>query len=166
MANAMPNALGIALAYPGRQVIAICGDGGLAVLMGELLTIAERKLPVKLVVLNNGGLEFVNIEMEEAGIEPFGIKFENPDFRQARRGDRHHRHPTRATRRRQRKRHPAAVHPGAGAARRGRGSPRPEPPPHITFGEAEGFSLSLAKQALHGNLDEVIETIKRNIRIV
>ena len=80
MANAMPNALGVALAYPGRQVIALCGDGGLTMLMGDLLTIAQRKLPVKVVVLNNGGLEFVHIEMEEAGIEPFGTEFENPDF--------------------------------------------------------------------------------------
>src|SRR5258708_4782445 len=53
MANAMPNALGIALAYPGRQVVALCGDGGLTMLMGDLLTIEARQLPVKLVVLNN-----------------------------------------------------------------------------------------------------------------
>src|SRR5260370_2330644 len=49
-------------------------------LLGDLLTIVERELPAKLIVLNNGGLEFVNIEMEEAGIEPFGTKFRNPDF--------------------------------------------------------------------------------------
>ena len=80
MANAMPNAIGAALAYPGRQVIAICGDGGLSMLLGDLLTIAERQLPVKLVVLDNSGFQFVHIEQEEAGIQPFGIKFANPDL--------------------------------------------------------------------------------------
>jgi len=166
MASAMPNALGIALAYPGRQVIAICGDGGLAMLMGELLTIAERKLPVKIVVLNNGGLEFVNIEMQEAGIEPFGIKFENPDF--AKLADAIGITGIRLEQ-------PGGVRD---SVTRLLSTPGPalldavvDPhalslPPHITFGEAEGFSLSLAKQALHGNLDEVIENIKRNIRIV
>lgn len=166
MASAMPNALGIALAYPGRQVIAICGDGGLAMLMGDLLTIAERKLPVKLVVLNNGGLQFVNIEMEEAGIEPFGIKFENPDFsklaeaigltgiRLEEPGDVRE-SVTRLLSAPGPALLDAVVDPRALTL-----------PPHITFGEAEGFSLSLAKQALHGNLDEVIETVKRNVRIV
>src|SRR5205085_331214 len=66
MANSMPNAMGAALAFPGRQVIALCGDGGFTMLLGDLLTIVERQLPAKLIVLNNGGLEFVNIEMEEA----------------------------------------------------------------------------------------------------
>ncbi|HEY4607658.1 MAG TPA: thiamine pyrophosphate-dependent enzyme, partial [Ilumatobacteraceae bacterium] len=80
MANAMPNTIGAALAYPGRQAIGICGDGGLSMLMGDLLTIAERQLPVKLVVLDNSGFQFVHIEMEEAGIQPYGIQFANPDL--------------------------------------------------------------------------------------
>jgi pyruvate dehydrogenase (quinone) len=165
MANAMPNALGIALAYPGRQVIALCGDGGLAMLMGELLTIAERQLPVKLVVLNNGGLEFVHIEMEEAGIEPFGTAFENPDFSKL--ADAIGLTGIRVE-------DPRAVRD---AVTRLLSTPGPalldavvDPhalslPPHITFGMAEGFSLSLAKQAIHGNLDEVIETVKRNVSL-
>jgi thiamine pyrophosphate-dependent acetolactate synthase large subunit-like protein len=80
MANAMPNTIGAALAYPGRQAIAICGDGGLSMLMGDLPTIAERELPVKLVGLDNGGFQFAHIEQEEAGIQPFEIKFANPDL--------------------------------------------------------------------------------------
>jgi len=166
MACAMPNAIGIALAYPGRQVIAVCGDGGLAMLMGDLLTIAQRKLPVKLVVLNNSGLEFVHIEMEEAGIQPFGTEFENPDFAQLaeaigitgiRLEDPHE--VTDAVSRLLSTPGPAlldaVVDPHALSL-----------PPHVTFGEAEGFSLSLAKQALHGNLDAVIETAKGNVHLV
>jgi pyruvate dehydrogenase (quinone) len=166
MANAMPNAIGAALAYPGRQTIAICGDGGLSMLMGDLLTIAERQIPVKLVVLDNSGFQFVHIEQEEAGIQPFGIKFANPDL--------------------------AKVAESIGLTGIRVEDPRevrdavaeflatPGPalldavtdpyalslPPHVSFGEAEGFSLSFAKQALRGNLDDVIETVKANVHVV
>lgn len=61
MANAYPQALGIAKAYPGRQVIALCGDGGLTMLLGDLLTLVQEKIPVKLLVFNNGSLGFVEM---------------------------------------------------------------------------------------------------------
>jgi pyruvate dehydrogenase (quinone) len=163
MANAMPYAMGVAIADPGRQAIALCGDGGLAMLMGDLLTIAARQLPVKLVVLNNSHLEFVHIEMMEAGIEPFGTELKNPNF--------------------------GAVADAIGIAGFRLENPTdvrstvdqflttPGPalldavvdphalslPPHVSFGMAEGFSLSLAKQAIHGNLDDVIDTAEGNI---
>ena len=166
MANAMPNTIGVALAYPGRQVIGMCGDGGLAMLMGDLLTIAERQLPVKLVVLDNSGFQFVRIEMAEAGLEPYGLTFSNPDW--------------------------AKVAEAIGLTGIRLEDPREvrdavaeflatlgpalldavvEPnalslPPHISFGEAEGFSLRLAKQAVGGNLDDVIETVKANVHLV
>jgi pyruvate dehydrogenase (quinone) len=163
MANAMPYAMGIALAFPRRQTIALCGDGGLAMLMGDLLTIADRQLPVKMVVFNNSHLEFVHIEMMEAGIAPFGTDLKNPNF---------------AT---------VAEAMGISGFRLERAedvrstvelfldTPGPalldavvDPhalslPPHATFGEAENFSLSLAKQAIEGNVDEVIATVKDNI---
>lgn len=166
MANAMPNAIGAALAYPGRQVIALCGDGGLTMLMGDLLTIKTYELPVKLVVLNNSSLGFVHIEMEEAGIRPVGTQLQNPDFSRLaetlgltgiRLED------------------PRDV--GA-AVERLLATPGPalldavvDPkalslPPHISFGMAEGFALSLAKQAIHGDLDEVIATAKANVHLL
>ncbi|KUG07112.1 ubiquinone-dependent pyruvate dehydrogenase [Solirubrum puertoriconensis] len=80
MANAMPQALGAQLAYPERQVIALCGDGGLAMLMGDLLTLRQLNVPVKLVVLNNGSLGFVDLEMKAAGLLPFGTELHNPNF--------------------------------------------------------------------------------------
>jgi pyruvate dehydrogenase (quinone) len=145
MANAMPYAMGIAIGVPGRQAIALCGDGGLAMLMGDLLTIAARQLPVKLVVLNNSHLDFVHIEMMEAGIEPFGTTLKNPSF--------------------------AALADVIGIAGFRLENPNdvrstvdqflttPGPalldavidphalslPPHVSLGMAEGFSLSLAK---------------------
>jgi pyruvate dehydrogenase (quinone) len=162
MANAMPYAMGAALAFPGRQAIALCGDGGLSMLMGELLTIAERQLPVKLVVFNNSHLEFVHIEMMEAGMAPFGTDFKNPNFAEMAEtigitGFRLEQ--------------PAEVR---STVEQFLGTPGPalldavvDPhalslPPHATFGQAENFSLSLAKQTIQGNLDDVIATVKNN----
>lgn len=80
MANALPQAIGAALAAPDRQVIALCGDGGLAMLMGELLTAVELELPVKLMVFNNFCRAMVHREMRDAGYEPWGTGVKNPDF--------------------------------------------------------------------------------------
>ena len=81
MANAAPNAFGAQLAYPGRQTIAMCGDGGFTMLgLGDLLTQVQRKTPVVQIILNNESLDFVNIEMQEAGVVPYGVGFKNPNF--------------------------------------------------------------------------------------
>lgn len=82
MANALPMAIGATLSYPGRQVISISGDGGLAMLMGEMLTVAQYKLPVKLLVADNRALAFVKWEMELAGLAPSETNLINPDFAQ------------------------------------------------------------------------------------
>ena len=80
MANALPQAIGVQAAHPGRQVVALSGDGGLAMLMGELLTLRQQKLPVKVVVLNNGALSFVELERKADGIVNYGTDLDNPDF--------------------------------------------------------------------------------------
>ncbi len=80
MANAMPMAIGAKCAAPDRQVIAICGDGGFTMLLGELLTIMQYKLPVKLLVADNRSLAFVKWEMELAGLKPSETNLVNPDF--------------------------------------------------------------------------------------
>lgn len=80
MANAMPMAIGAKFACPDRQVIAVCGDGGFTMLMGELLTIIQYKLPVKLLVADNRTLAFVKWEMEMAGLTPNETNLTNPDF--------------------------------------------------------------------------------------
>ena len=166
MANAMPNAIGAALAYPGRQAIAICGDGGLSMLMGDLLTIAERQIPVKLVVLDNSGFQFVHIEQQEAGIQPFGTKFANPDLAKVaesigltgiRVEDPRHVRDAVAQ---------FLAIPGPALLDAITDPHALSLPPHVSFGEAEGFSLSFAKQALNGNLDDVIKTVKANVHVV
>ena len=80
MANAMPQAIGAALACPGKQVIAFCGDGGLSMMMGDLMTIIQYKLPVKIIVFNNRTLGMVKLEMEVAGIPDLETEMMNPDF--------------------------------------------------------------------------------------
>jgi pyruvate dehydrogenase (quinone) len=80
MANAMPQAIGAALACPGKQVIAFCGDGGLSMMMGDLMTIIQYKLPVKIIVFNNRTLGMVKLEMEVAGIPDQETNMLNPDF--------------------------------------------------------------------------------------
>lgn len=80
MANALPMAIGAAMACPDRQVIAISGDGGVAMLMGELLTVAQYHLPVKILIADNRTLGFVKWEMELAGFKPSEVNLTNPDF--------------------------------------------------------------------------------------
>lgn len=80
MANALPMAIGASVAAPGRQVISISGDGGFAMLMGEMLTVAQYKLPIKILIADNRALAFVKWEMEVAGYNPSQVNLDNPDF--------------------------------------------------------------------------------------
>lgn len=80
MANAMPQAIGAALAFPQRQVIALCGDGGLSMLLGDLATIVQYRLPVKIVIFNNRSLGMVKLEMEVSGLPDNQTDMLDPDF--------------------------------------------------------------------------------------
>jgi pyruvate dehydrogenase (quinone) len=168
MANAAPNAFGAQLAYPGRQTIALCGDGGFTMLaLGDLLTQVERRLPVVQIILNNESLDFVNIEMQEAGVVPFGVDFKNPNFAKVAEA---------MGAKGIRVEEPGDVREALAAALAHEGGPVVvdvvvEPyalslPAHIPFHVAEGFTLSLAKQVLNGKMDSAIKTIKRNVGLV
>lgn len=80
MANAFSQALGAQAAYKQRQVVAMCGDGGFSMLMGDILTLVQHKLPVKVVIFNNGTLGFVELEMQATGMLPFGTDLVDPNF--------------------------------------------------------------------------------------
>jgi pyruvate dehydrogenase (quinone) len=168
MANAAPNAFGAQLAYPGRQTIAMCGDGGFTMLgLGDLLTQVERKSPVVQIILNNGSLDFVNIEMQEAGIIPFGVEFKNPNFAKVAEA---------MGAKGIRIEEPGDVREGLAEALAHKGGPVVvdavvDPfalslPSHVPFHTVKGFTLSLAKQVLNGNLDTVIKTIERNVKLI
>ena len=80
MAAAMPTALGLQKAAPGRQVIALSGDGGIAMLLGDLITAVQEKLPIKVAVFDNGKLGFIDIEQKSEGLLPIYTHLQNPDF--------------------------------------------------------------------------------------
>lgn len=168
MANAAPNAFGAQLAYPGRQTIALCGDGGFTMLaLGDLLTQVQRKTPVVQLILNNESLDFVNIEMQEAGMIPFGVEFKNPNFAKVAEA---------MGAKGIRIEEPGDVREGLAAALAHKGGPVVvdavvDPfalslPSHVPFHTAKGFTLSLAKQVLSGKMDAVIKTIERNTGLV
>ena len=168
MANAAPNAFGAQLAYPGRQTIAMCGDGGFTMLaLGDLLTQVERKAAVVQIILNNGSLDFVNIEQQEAGIIPFGVEFKNPNFAKVAEA---------MGAKGIRIEEPGDVRDGLAAALAHKTGPVVvdavvDPfalslPSHVPFRTAKGFTLSLAKQVWNGKMDTVIKTVERNVRLV
>jgi pyruvate dehydrogenase (quinone) len=168
MANAAPNAFGAQLAFPGRQTIALCGDGGFTMLgLGDLLTQVQRKTPVVQIILNNESLDFVNIEMQEGGVVPFGVEFKNPNFAKVAEA---------MGAKGIRLEEPGDVREGLAEALAYQDGPVVvdavvDPyalslPSHVPFHVAEGFTLSLAKQVLSGKMDSVIKTIERNVRLV
>jgi pyruvate dehydrogenase (quinone) len=168
MANAAPNAFGAQLAYPGRQTIALCGDGGYSMLaLGDLLTQVERGAPVVQVILNNNALDFVKIEQQEAGIVPFGVEFKSPNFAKVAEA---------MGAKGIRIEDPADVREGLAEALAYKNGPVVvdavvDPfalalPSHVPFHTVKGFTLSMAKQVLSGRLDSVISTMERNVRLV
>jgi pyruvate dehydrogenase (quinone) len=80
MANALPQAIGAQISHPGRQVVTLSGDGGLSMLMGDLLSLRQLNLPVKMVVFNNGSFGFVELEMKAEGYLKYGTDLINPDL--------------------------------------------------------------------------------------
>ena len=164
MDNALPQAIGAQASQPGRQVISLSGDGGLAMLLGELLTLHQQHLPVKVVVFNNGALGFVELEMKAAGIVTYGTDLANPDF--------------------------AGIAKSAGlfgatvaradeledALRAAFGHDGPALvdvrtarhelalPPKLTFGQIKGFTLYATRTILSGGGEELVELAKTNLR--
>lgn len=168
MANASPNAFGAQLAYPGRQTIALSGDGGFTMLaLGDLLTQVQRKARVVQIILNNESLDFVNIEQQEAGLVPFGVSFKNPNFARVAEA---------MGAKGIRLEEPTDVKDALAEALAWESGPVVvdavvDPlalslPSHVPFHTAETYTLSLAKQVLSGQMDTVIKTIERNIRLV
>jgi pyruvate dehydrogenase (quinone) len=164
MANALPQAIGVQASYPDRQVVTLSGDGGLAMLLGELFTLRQQHLPVKVVVLNNGALGFVELEMKADGIVTFGTDLDNPSFADVARsvglyGVRIER--------------PSELEDGLRTAFEHDGAAVVEVmtvrqelsiPPKITAEQASGFTLWATRSILSGRGDEVLQVAKTNLR--
>ncbi len=164
MANAMPMAIGAALARPEQPVIALCGDGGLSMLLGDLATIVQYRLPIKLVVFNNRALGMVKLEMEVAGLPDWQTDLYNPDFAKVAEAmgmpafsvddpqDVEHTLKT------------ALSMPGPVLV-----SVQTDPdalamPPKIEFEQMKGFALSMAKLIIAGKGKEVWDTASSNMK--
>jgi pyruvate dehydrogenase (quinone) len=163
MANALPQAIGAQAAFPGRQVITFSGDGGLAMLMGDLLSLKQLNLPVKLVVFNNSSLAFVELEMKAAGILDYATELQNPNFADIARA---------AGLFGVRVEDPGELQESVKRALEYDGpalidvvTAREElaMPPTIELKQAVGFSLYMAKAVLSGRGDEIIDLAKTNL---
>jgi pyruvate dehydrogenase (quinone) len=168
MANAAPNAFGAQLAYPGRQTIALCGDGGFTMLgLGDLLTQVQRKTKVLHVIFNNESLNFVSIEQQEAGMVPFGVDFENPNLAKVAEA---------MGAKGIRLEDPGDVKDALAEALAYNDGPvvvdavvdrfALSLPSHVPFHTLKGYTLAMAKQVLSGRMDTVIKTIERNVHLV
>jgi pyruvate dehydrogenase (quinone) len=163
MANAMAQAVGAQAAYPGRQVISLSGDGGFTMLMGDLLTLAQHKLPVKVVVFNNGALGFIELEQKSTGILNYGTELKNPNFAAMAEA---------AGIRGIRLEDSSEVTEGIAAALAHDGPVLIDAvvnrselamPPSITLEMAKGFTLYMIKAVISGRGDEVVDLAKTNL---
>ena len=162
MANAMPQAIGAQAAFPGRQVISMSGDGGFAMLMGDFISLAQLKLPVKVIVFDNSSLGFVAMEMKAAGYLDAGTELKNPDFAAMsnamgilgiRVEQSEDLEP--ALRR-------ALEHDGPVLVDVVTATQELVMPPTIKLEQAKGFSLYMLKAVMSGRGDEVIELARTN----
>ena len=163
MANALPQAIGAQASYPGRQVISMSGDGGFAMLMGDLLTLGQHQLPVKIIVFKNDSLAFVELEMKAAGILDFGTDLRNPDFAKIAEGagllglkaeTADQVEPMLAQ---------ALKHDGPALVEVPVSRQELSMPPTITLEQAKGFSLFMMKAVLSGRGDEIIDLARVNL---
>jgi len=162
MASAMPQAIGAQFAFPDRQVISLSGDGGFAMLMGDILTIYQYDLPVKIIVYNNSSLGFVAMEMKVIGMPPFGTDLKNPDFAKMAQAI-----GIRGIRVEQAEGVEAAIatalaHPGPVLVDVVVNQAELSMPPKIDFEQAKGFGIYMLKQTLKGDGKEVWDTISSN----
>jgi pyruvate dehydrogenase (quinone) len=163
MANALPQAIGAQAAFPGRQIISLSGDGGLAMLLGEVLTLRQLKLPVKLVVFNNSALGFVELEMKAAGLLDFATDLVNPNFAQLAEsagilGLRVEKPENLHSAMRE-----ALAHDGPALVEVIVNRQELSMPPTITAEQAKGFSLYMVRAVLSGRGDEVVDLAKTNL---
>ena len=164
MANAMLQALGAQAAQPNRQVISLSGDGGFTMMMGDMLTAVQQKLPIKIILFNNSSLGFVAMEMKAGGYLDTATDLQNPDFAAIakvagftsfRADDSTNLKETLTQ---------ALAHPGPVLVDVRTERNELIMPPKVQIGQAKGFSLYMLKAVLNGRGDEVVELARTNLR--
>lgn len=163
MANALPHAIGAQTAFPDRQVVALAGDGGLTMLFGELVTLSQNKLPVKLIVFNNSSLNFVELEMKAAGIVTFGTDLVNPDFAAVAQAMGMFGRRVTEPGELERALTDALAHDGPALVDVHTARQELSIPPAITVEQAKGFSLYAIRTILAGRADELLDLVTTNV---
>ena len=163
MANAMAHAIGVQAAQPGRQVVSLSGDGGFTMLMGDLITLTQKQLPVKVVIFNNGVLGFVALEMKAAGFLDVGVELKNPDFAAMARAMGIH-----AIRVEDPGDLPKAVadilaHDGPALLDVVTATQELSMPPTIGAEQMKGFSLYVLRAIMNGRGDEILDLARTNL---
>ncbi len=166
MANALSQGIGAQASQPGRQVVALCGDGGLAMLLGELITLRQMHLPVKVIVFNNGALSFVELEMKAAGIVNFGTELDNPDFGGVARSIGLLGQTVVKADELDDALRAAFAHDGPALLDVHTARQEMALPPKVTLEQIKGFSLFAMRTILSGGGDEIIELAKTNLRML
>jgi thiamine pyrophosphate-dependent acetolactate synthase large subunit-like protein len=164
MANAMPQAIGAQTAYPNRQIVSLSGDGGFAMLMGDLLTLVQHKLPVKIVVFNNGTLGFVELEMKASGFLPVGVTLDNPDFSAVARAAGIYGVRVEDPADLEKAIADAFAHEGPALVDVVTNRQELSMPPKIQLDQVKGFSLWALRTVMNGRGDELIELARSNLR--
>ena len=163
MACALPHAIGAQTAFPGRQVVAFAGDGGLTMGFGELITLVQNRLPVKVIVFNNSSLNFVELEMKAAGIVNFGTELVNPDFAAVGRAlgafGRRVEHPGEL----EQALTDALAHDGPAIVDVVTARQELSVPPAISAEQAKGFSLYAIRTIMAGRADELLDLVTTNV---
>ena len=163
MANAMAQAIGIQAAQPRRQVISMSGDGGFAMLMGDLITLTQMKLPVKVAIFNNGVLGFVALEMKASGFIETGVDLQNPDFAAMARAMGIHAVRVEDPGDLENAVREVFDHDGPAVLDVVTATQELSMPPTIAVEQVKGFSLWVLKAVMSGRGDEVLDLAKTNL---
>lgn len=164
MANAMPMAMGAALALPNRQVISFSGDGGISMLLGDLMTISQYKIPVKIVVFANEVLGMVKLEMEVAGYPDWETKMVNPDFKKLGEAMRINSWDVKDSINIPNVLKEAFTHEGPAIIAIHTDPDALAMPPNVNFKQMEGFAKTMGKLILNGRSAEIVDTAKSDMK--
>jgi pyruvate dehydrogenase (quinone) len=166
MANALPQAMGAAYAYPGRQIVSMSGDGGLSMLLGELVTVAAYKIPVKIVVFNNSTLGLVKVEMLVAGLPDFGVDVPKTDYAAVAAALGIHSVHVADPALLEQSMREAFAHEGPVLIDIETDPRALSLPPTITGAQVKGFALAMSKVVMNGGAGEAVAMARSNLRNV
>ena len=164
MANAMPQALGAQAAQPQRQVVSLSGDGGLSMLLGDLLSAVQLELPIKVVVFNNSLLGFVSMELKAGGYLDTNVDLSKTDFSQIAKGAGIWSVRVEESEQLENALREAFAHKGPALVDVVTSKHELAMPPTIELSQAKGFSLYMLRAILSGRGDEIVELARTNLR--